>query len=75
MLMKTEQSVKLTEFIEYLEVNVLDYTDIAFLEEVQKRLDELERAIIKMDSAFHTNHLIGDETVRAIVKTLLDSRK
>lgn len=71
--MKTEQSHKLTEFIEYLELCLLDNTSL--LRDVQKRLDELEMAIIKMDSVFRANPLTGDKTIQAIVQTLLDDRK
>ena len=82
--MKTMQYNKLTRLIEAMgcyEYPGLENIDIPvshitpFLLGVQKRLDELETAILKMDSAFRTNPLTGDKTVQAIVKTLLDERK
>jgi hypothetical protein len=72
---KTEQSHKLTEFIEYIETYVLDDGITQIVRDIQKRLDELEIAIIKMDSAFRTNPLTGDKTVRAIVQVLLEGRR
>ncbi len=84
MTQRTTQYDKLTKLVKSIEnydYPELENIDIpishitSFLLEVQDRLDELEIATLKMDSAFRTNSLTGDKTVQAIVKTLLEGRK
>lgn len=79
---KTVQYNKLTRLIESIDnYECLEGIDIPpshispFLLDIQERLNELETAILKMDSAFRTNSLTGDKTVQAIVQTLLEGRK
>lgn len=84
MTQRTTQYDKLTQLIKSFENH--DYPGlenidipishiIPFLLEVQDRLNELEMAILKMDSAFRTNPLTGDRSVYASVQVLLDGRK
>lgn len=84
MTQRTTQYAKLAQLIKSFENHDypgLENMDIPishitpFLLEVQDRLDELEMAILKMDSAFRTNPLTGDRSVYAIVQVLLDGRR
>lgn len=72
---ETKMQLKLDRAIRQVENNTFAPLGLAaFLRTVEARLEQLERAILKMDSALETNPFTGKYTVAAILRVLLENR-